>query len=351
MSGLFSTTGVHILAGGQYGSEGKGALAAWLAHEAAEKEHEFAGVITSAGPNSGHTSYFYDEKIVLKQLPTFAVHMALYGQLIPVYFSAGSIIDAEILVAEHRRFPDIPIYVHPCAAVVSYKDVASEIDIEGTIFKVAGTRSGTGAALARKVQRDPSAIYFNHSQRLFPYYESIVEPDYRAYFMEISQGFSLGLNEAKFYPKTTSRECTFMQGMADARIAPRHFSKGYLCFRTYPIRVGNIDGFSSGDWYADQSEIDWSMIGVPAELTTVTKRERRVATFSWNQFSDSMDANMPTHVFINFMNYLSPHDQFQLYSKLKDKQHEFSWYYEHIFGYGAGVDQIKYQGVSGTEAI
>jgi adenylosuccinate synthase len=340
------------MAGGQYGSEGKGLLAAWLAERAVEENIPFNGVITSAGPNSGHTSYFGDRKIVLKQLPTFAVHMSLRGWHIPVYFSAGSVIDAEILVSEHNAFQDIPIYIHPCATVVLEKDRVAEHDASGSIFAVAGTRSGTGAAIARKVRRDISAIYYNYSQRLFPYYESIVDLDYHPYFMEISQGFSLGLNEAKFYPNVTSRECTFMQGMADSRLPPTYYKRGYLAFRTYPIRVGNSDGFSSGDWYQDQQETTWDAIGVPVEYTTVTKRVRRVATFSWNQFKDSVTANAPTHVFLNYMNYLHTKEQLEFYEKHRQVRNvSLGENYKFIFGHGPRVEQVNDQDSSGVEGI
>jgi adenylosuccinate synthase len=351
MSSLFSDIGLHVMAGGQYGSEGKGLLASWLAKRAIEENISFNGCITSAGPNSGHTSYFEGDKIVLKQLPTFAVHVALLGRTCPVYFSAGSIIDAEVLVAEHRMFPDIPVYIHPCAAVVLEKDKVEELDASGSIFAIAGTRSGTGAAISRKVRRDPSAIYYNHSHRMFPYYEHITDLEYYPYFMEISQGFSLGLNEAKFYPYVTSRECTFMQGMADARIPSVHYKRGYLCFRTYPIRVGNADGFSSGNWYVDQREIAWGDIGVPAELTTVTKRERRVATFSWNQFTDSVTANDPTHVFLNFMNYLGWRKQLEFYEQHREVRNVLGTNYKFIFGHGAGVEQVNDQDSSGVTGL
>jgi len=349
MTDLFAPSGLHILAGGQFGSEGKGLMASWLAHMAVIETAQFKGVITNAGPNSGHTSYFEGRKIVLKQLPTFAVHMSLLGIHIPVYFSAGAIIDANALVAEHLTYPDIPIFVHPCAAIVSISDKEEENDPQGSIFAVAGTRSGAGAVLARKVRRDRSAIYHNHSPRMFPYYHTIPDPDYYPYFMEISQGFSLGLNDPMFFPKVTSRECTFMQGMADARVAARYYKRGYLCFRTFPIRVGNVDDISSGDWYGDQEETTWKEIGVPAELTTVTKRERRVATFSWNQFNDSVAANDPTHVFINFMNYLSPEDQEAFYNRHREVRRAFS--YQFVFGYGARVDQVKHQNSPGIAGL
>ena len=351
MSTLFTDTGLHILAGGQYGSEGKGLIASWLAKRAIIEVIPFNGCITSAGPNSGHTSYFRETKIVLKQLPTFAVHMHLRGHTIQVYFSAGATIDAELLIKEHLEFPDIPIFIHPCATVILEKDRVTENDTSGSIFAVAGTRSGTGAAISRKVRRDPSAIYYNHSHRLFPYYENIVDLEYHPYFMEISQGFSLGLNEAKFYPHVTSRECTFMQGMADARLPPTYYKRGYLCFRTYPIRVGNADGFSSGDWYTDQYETDWDTVGVPTEYTTVTKRVRRVATFSWNQFKDSVTANDPTHVFLNFMNYLNTLEQLDFYKKHRNTRDVLGANYKFIFGHGPRVEQVDDQDSAGASSV
>jgi adenylosuccinate synthase len=81
-------------------------------------------------------------------------------------------------------------------------------------------------------------------------------------------------------------------------------ARTYMAIRTFPIRVGNIDGHSSGDWYSDQSEISWDRIGVPPELTTVTKRVRRVATFSVDQFFDACHANDPDFIFISHMDYL-----------------------------------------------
>jgi len=341
MSDLFSPTGVHILAGGQYGSEGKGLLASWLADCSIDEIIPWAGVITSAGPNSGHTSWFQNEKIVLKQLPTFAVHLHLRGWTVPVYFSAGSIIDANILMEEHRKFPGIDIFIHTNAVVLSKKDIDSERDPNSTIFAVAGTRSGTGAALARKIHRDPSAIYNNTSKRLFPYYERIVDTAYAPYFMEVSQGFSLGINDPKFYPKVTSRECTFAQAMADARIPVTSYKKGYLCFRTYPIRVGNVDGHDSGEWYPDQNEMEWDEIGVPAEMTTVTKRIRRVATWSWQQFADSVEANDPTHVFLNFMNYFPQSNQRGFLVEHERRRNERQ--YKIIYGFGPRMEDVEHQ--------
>lgn len=314
MQTLFEGTGAHVLVDGAFGSTGKGALAAWLADQPGQPE--WAMSISSAGPNSGHTFYHNGEKHVLKQLPSFGVaHHLLHKSRIPIILSAGAVVDPLVLFRESRRYPDLQIFVHPNAAIVWQSD--KDAEHRGSIAAVSGTRSGTGAALARKVQREPDAIWRFFAKIAHPDVPSnihtlhdgfCVDTDQDAVFMEVSQGFSLGIN-SHFYPKVTSRECTVMQAIADARIPPRHVSKTYMSCRTYPIRVGNVDGHSSGDWYDDQMETDWESIGVEPERTTVTNRIRRVADFSALQFLEAIRANAPDFVFMNFLQYMTKQEQ------------------------------------------
>jgi adenylosuccinate synthase len=341
---LFEPYGAHVLVDGQFGSCGKGALAAWLAYQAVETGaiSHFHGVISSSGPNSGHTSYSHGQKIVLKQLPTFAVHAYLRGYVLPVYLSAGAVIDIKILIEEAKMFPRIPIYVHPQAAVVTEDQIKAEHS--GPIAVVAGTRSGTGAALARKIERRIDAIWEYHANDInvanISTLRHLFKPQNHAYFIEVAQGFSLGIN-SEFYPKVTSRECTVMQAIADARIPPRLVTKTYMCIRTYPIRVGNVDGYSSGGWYPDQRETTWEHIGVEPELTTVTKRERRVATFSDIQLQEAIRANDPDWIAINFMNYVPEQSQQDVIDGLKDLSEEYTKPFDVIGGWGPNVDDWR----------
>jgi len=84
--------------------------------------------------------------------------------------------------------------------------------------------------------------------------------------------------------------------------------------RTYAIRVGNItekdeNGYehkvgNSGGCYSDQQEITWEELGVEPEYTTVTKRKRRVFTFSTIQAREAMALSRPDVVVLTFCNYL-----------------------------------------------
>jgi len=340
---LFKGTGVHCVVDGQFGSTGKGALSAYLTQQAYEqgKAINFAGSIYSGGPNSGHTCYFEGRKIVLKQLPTFAVYLSMLGVRSAVYLSAGAVIDREILYRESGQFPDVRVFVHPNAAIVTDEDRRAEEG--GTIAQVAGTRSGTGAALARKIHREPMAIAresLGTLGRNVVIQNHRIKPEQNAYFMEVAQGFSLGIN-SHFYPKVTSRECTVMQGLADARIPPRMLAKTYMAIRTYPIRVGDVDGHSSGEWYSDQNETSWEELGLPPELTTVTQRVRRVATFSIDQFFEACAANDPDVVFISHMDYLDEVSQQYLLSDLHGAMEAMNKQFDFLLGYGPHVKDIK----------
>ena len=132
-----------------------------------------------------------------------------------------------------------------------------------------------------------------------------------------------------------------MQGLADARIPPRMLSRTYMAIRTFPIRVGNVDGYSSGDWYSDQHEVSWDKIGVPPELTTVTKRVRRVATLSMDQFFDACHANDPDFVFISHMDYLSEAEQGRLMDDLYSSQAHAGKEFRFLIGTGPNVEDIR----------
>ena len=265
----------------------------------------------------------------------------MHHLVLPIYLSAGAIIDREILKKEAEEHSDIPIFVHPNAAIITDEDRKAEET--GSIAEVAGTRSGTGAALARKIYREPRAIAKNSLGDLTTnvvLQGHRIKPEQHAYFMEVAQGFSLGIN-SKFYPKVTSRECTVMQGLADARIPPQHLARTYMAIRTYPIRVGNVDSHSSGDWYDDQSETDWNTLGVAPEITTVTQRVRRVATFSMEQFFDACYANHPNYIFISHMDYLNPTYQKHLVDDIIDADEILNMHYDLILGFGPKVEDIR----------
>lgn len=307
-TGLFKKNGAFVLVDGQYGSTGKGLAASVLA----EHFHDQVDVVTSnAGPNSGHTFYHGDEKIVLMQLPTFAVKAEKMGTSIKTYMNAGAIVDPSRLAVEtieHRMDVLSQVNVNPLAAYVDDKARAQEKLLKD---EIGSTGKGTGAALARKIMRDPRGVIGGSVDALRVLREAGVDVsghmpgDDQRIFVEVSQGFSLSMNADKFYPFCTSRDCTVAQAISDAGLHPSMLHKSMMVVRTFPIRVGG----NSGDYYPDQSELDWGDINVEPETTTVTGKQRRLFSWSQMQYEQALRVNRPNYIFVNFMNYLPTTEQ------------------------------------------
>jgi adenylosuccinate synthase len=311
--GFFSEPGFYAIVDGQYGSTGKGLLASVLAEYLPGR----VDLVTSnAGPNSGHTSYFGDEKVVLRQLPTFAVMTRKFWGHAPLtHLNNGAIINIDVLmreVAEHLGDDADPqLVLGSFAAVVSEKAQEAERQI---VSHIGSTGKGTGAALAAKVMRERGAVLgeaFTWDMDRRAFINRHAEDDFEVnrildaggtVLAEVSQGFSLSLNAGGFYPFCTSRDCTVMQAMSDANAHPMFYRDCAMVVRTFPIRVAG----NSGPCYNDQHEIAWEDLGVEPEITTVTKKVRRVFTWSKEQFVDAVRTNMPGVLLVNFMNYLGP---------------------------------------------
>lgn len=293
-AGMFQKRGTYVMVDGQFGSTGKGLAASVLAENLGDLVDH---VLSNAGPNSGHTSYFGDEKIVLKQLPSFAVTANKLGLSPLVFMDAGAVIDVEILNDEMRAYGlNEQVFVHPHASVISEDAIE---DDAASIQSIGSTGKGTGPAQIKKLQRRDDAVAKHYADAIEAKIGHYAPHPTHMNFIEVSQGFSLGINSG-FYPFTTSRECTVMQALSDANIHPEMYCGSIMVVRTFPIRVAG----NSGPCYPDQQELTWEYLGVEPEITTVTKKVRRVFSWSDMQFCAALEANRPDVVFVNFCNYL-----------------------------------------------
>lgn len=295
---------VNILFDGQFGSTGKGLVAGWIG----ENCHvDIAIAITS--PNAGHTYYTRDDqKIVVKHIPISGI----LNDRSMIYFSADSVIDPKVLFKEIQEYEIDParIFIHPRASIVD--DITREKDKE--CIGIASTMTGTGAARASKVMRKAILakdhpiikLYTNDAFTIHPW----VGDSNTHVFVESSQGFDLSLNHGYSYPYCTSKDITPTSIMAELGMPCKYLGNTIACIRSYPIRVGNIvDEMSgeilgySGPFYPDSNETSFEELCVPTEYTTVTKRPRRIATFSLEQYKRMIMFCEPTYVFLNFLNY------------------------------------------------
>ena len=294
MTTWFDKPGVYSLFDGQYGSSGKGLLAAWLA---STYRNEIKAVTTNAGPNSGHTFVWDNDKITLHQLPVSGVVLHNLGRQVPIYLNAGAVIDIDSLKSERseHQIPFEFLRVHCNAAIIKHRHKDKNTGI-------ASTGQGVGPAMMDKLSRQEEAVFYGQPSTNFKIMAGPI-PLNDPILMEVPQGFSLGLNQ-RFYPHVTTRECTPAQGLLDAGIPFQEHRKSIAAVRTYPIRTGNLGEHSSGPCYDDQIEISWDDLKRLPEISSTSKRQRRVFTWSWNQFGDMLRATRPDALFINFLNYL-----------------------------------------------
>lgn len=329
-----------VLIDGQWGSTGKGLLAAYLA---SKDENEVRIATTNASANAGHTTVLNDgHTFVTFHLPTFAVMQSnCYA-----YLNAGSIIDPSLLEAELTRigFPKNRLFIHPHAAVIEPADKEAEAQHDSSNTKISSTQKGVGTALSRKIRRD-GRVAKDHPD--LQRYIRNIDLNAHTCVVEVPQGFDLSLNFGHAYPYTTSRDITVTDGMASAGLHPSRLGKVVMSVRTFPIRVGNIKDENgvelgnSGPFYDDQVELNWGDMGLTPERTTVTKRVRRVFSFSQKQYKKALRALRPDIVFINFLNYLpTAQAQEEFMVNLTASELEVGVVPQKLFGCGPRIDQV-----------
>lgn len=295
---------LNITIDGQFGSTGKGVLNGWLGNH-----FPVDLAISNAAPNAGHT---YD----VGQGKKVAFHLPISGILnfnSTIFLCAGAIIEPKVLEREIEEFGcEGRVFIHPRAMVLLPEHGEREKAIDAGTTKLASTQKGVGAALADKVARVDGVVL---AKDYFPA-EMIKNIDVHEHLkreemvlMEVPQGYGLSINHGLSYPHCTSRDITIASALNDAGVHPSYLGKVGVSLRTFPIRVGNIvdergqELGNSGPFWSDSDEKTWEELGLAEERTTVTKRVRRVATFSMLQYQDMLNKLRPDFVFINFVNY------------------------------------------------
>lgn len=300
--------GVNIVLDGQWGSTGKGKLCGLLGTEKPN------AVVSSFGPNAGHT-YIDDDgnSFVFKGIPS----SACTATDAPVYITPDSVIKVEQFLKEAEEVGTDRVMVDRRVAVVT-EDDAEAARITG--HHLAGTMQGTGHAIAKKILRLkntklagdilPKSMVGDVCEKIRQHVRSN-----HTILFEMSQGFDLSVNHGHDYPYLTSRDITVGAAINSMGISHHDVSQVVGSIRTYPIRVGNIDGGYSGPHWPDQTEVTWDSVTMTSgssekllERTTVTKRVRRVFTFSLMQLRRFVDVNKPDYLFLNFMQYITSKD-------------------------------------------
>jgi adenylosuccinate synthase len=298
---------VDVIVGGEYGSEGKGHVAAYLAPE-------YDVLVRVGGPNAGHT-VFGD--------PPYTHHLLPSGTRksdARLVIGPGAVLDVPKLLKEIADcgVTSERLSIDPQAAIISPSDATWEMKhLRGSI---SSTAQGGGRATARRI------LYRNLSNQiklardirvLRPYLRETVEVLDRAFergariMLEGTQGTGLSLFHGT-YPYVTSRDTTVSGCLAEAGIAPSRVRRIIMVCRTYPIRVGGPSGAMAKELsWAEVSRRSGISVGKlrKAERTSTTNRRRRVAEFDWGLIRKAASLNGPTDIALTFADYLAKSNQ------------------------------------------
>lgn len=283
-------------------------------------------VIRVAGPNAGHTGYDYTGKPwALRQVPVAAViglnqianttnqntqigspHNIAHIQL---EIAAGSEIDLPVLLDEIDQLQTAgllggeshkTLYISDEATMLTDEHKATE-NQAALVEKIGSTGKGIGAAraarLLRKAQRladdknaqnellkrDGVFIYKGTN----PPQKTTIDGKLQPVIIEGTQGYGLGLH-AGHYPQCTSSDTRAIDFLAMAGVNPWETKPDTLSIfvvaRVYPIRVAGNSG-------PLKNETTWEELGLTPEVTTVTKKTRRVGQPDWELLAEAVLAN------------------------------------------------------------
>lgn len=298
-----------VVAGAQYGSEGKGAVAGHLT-EAARNEGPVIAVRV-AGPNAGHTVYGNCTSLCeggddhylngvwighpwrLRSLPVSVItnpnatlviaagseiHLDVLGQELEALLDAGYDLDAI----------ELRLLVDSQATHLTDRHINEEVKAE-IQKRLGSTAKGIGAARADRIWRTAELMKdaWTNTIDTAAYLRDALLNHNATVMIEGTQGYGLGLH-AGAYPKCTSSDCRAIDFLAMAGLSP--WQPGvdqfevWLAARVRPIRVAGNSGPMKG-------ETSWAELGLPEEFTTVTKKVRRVGEWDADLVRNAVKAN------------------------------------------------------------
>lgn len=336
---------ISIVVGGQFGSEGKGKVAHYLAREMGASY-----AVRCGGPNSGHTVIDETGKArIFQQLPTASILPN-----VKCVICAGSYIDLEILyreISETGLGPD-RLLIDRDAVIITEALKARE-QSGGLIQSIGSTGSGTGAAVAARINREKGLVFAKDIPVLNDYIQDVpsilrqVLDHGERIIIEGTQGFGLSPLHSRLFPFTTSRDTTAAGFLSETGLSPLDVDDVVLTIRAFPIRVAGNSG-------PLPFETNWETITQKGmhnqdliEKTSVTRNIRRVAEFDVKIVQDAIKSNNPTRIVLNHLDYLNSecHDlKCELASELINKIENYTRKKINLLGFSQ--DSLLKKGVS-----
>lgn len=318
---------VDIIVGGQYGDEGKGAMASLLA-----KQIKYDYAFRVGGDNAEHRFHFKGKAYTGRAVPVAWVSPTTLLLLGPgMIFEKESFL-LEVNDIEKRSGLSIRkrLFIDPQTALVRSEDAACDkksAKMRGSTYR------GVGATASRKVLRDSTCLLARDDESLKQ--TGLIRPTrevlkpFRQHgglgLLEGSQGVLLSLNHG-FYPYCTSKDVTPSGLLAEAALTPFEVRYIIMVVRTISLRVPGSSGPTLG------REISWKelerrlgcTIPLECKIQTDSGKIERIFEWSWEEFQWALDLINPTHIAVTFTDYLNWEDRFvHHWDKLSTKTKQF----------------------------
>jgi len=281
-----------VVAGGQWGDEGKGKIVAYLAL------HDKPSIIARAGvgPNAGHTVYYRNQKLGLRQIPCGFVY-----EQARLLIGPGVLINPEVLLKEvELTSTRNRLGVDRQCAIIEPPHIEADRSSAHLRGKIGTTGTGCGPANMARVARQ--AKLAKDVSELEPFLTDVPLEINRALrenklvLVEGSQGFGLSLYHGT-YPYVTSKDTTASSFAADVGLGPTKIDEVLLVCKAYVSRVGG------GPFPTEIPPQEAERLGI-VEYATVTGRRRRIGTFDFDLAKRSTMINGATQIAITCIDRL-----------------------------------------------
>lgn len=322
--------------GGQYGSEGKGAIVAAIAHD-------YDVHIRVGAPNAGHTFWWKNQIFKMKNIP-----VGWYNINASLIIGRGALVNPELINRELAMIKPFDskirkrLFIDAKAGVLHPSFKKNEGGIHGEMHeRIGSTGEGVGPAREARISRDPKRFQlFGDVAKLWgmddlvchdtPNLIQAMHVAGRNVMMEGSQGVGLSMIHGP-WPYATSTDCGTAQMCADIGIPVNMVDETIAVLRTYPIRVAGNSG-------PLRNELTWTEISrrigqSVEERTTVTDKIRRVGEWDIELAAMTKLLNRPEKLAMTFLDYHDPRNAGVTdYDELTEKSKEYIMAVERFMG-------------------
>lgn len=273
-----------IIAGGQWGDEGKGKLSSYLSLKDEPTKIGRSGV----GPNAGHTVIWKGEELGLREISCGFVQ-----EKAKILIGPGVLVNPEIVLEEIEKTGiQDRIGIDTQCPIIEQKHIEEDRTSKHLESEIGTTGTGCGPANAERANR--SIKLARDIEELEEYITDVPEEinegirNGENVLVEGSQGFGLSLYFGT-YPYVTSKDVSASSLAADVGIGPTDVDEVILVLKSYVSRVG------SGPFPTEISPEKAEEMGI-TEYATVTGRKRRIGEFDFELARRSAMINGATQI-------------------------------------------------------